>query len=121
MEMRIRVDGDGALLVIERTVGEVKDGIALPGSGLERSTWEVPTDDVVRTYPLGKYDWPLRAAWVDNELVVHVGHPPPRESFRFEERWRIDRDGEALVVERRSTFEGKEKLRYHLYRRPTAP
>ncbi len=87
---------------ITQTLGAVQDGIALPGSGNESQTFEVPTDGSAQEIPLGTRMTRLaRAAWKDGAL--HFSYQlnlPAGESIGFQEIWSVSDDRQTLTIER---------------------
>ncbi len=85
---------------ITQTLGAVRDGIALPGSGNESQTFEVPTDGSEQEIPLGTRMTRLaRAAWKDGALHFTYQLTGP-ESLSYEEIWSVSDDRQTLTVER---------------------
>ena len=87
---------------ITQTLGAVKDGIALPGSGNETQTFEVPTDGSTQEIPLGtRMTRQAHAAWKDGALhFSYQVNLPESESLGFTEIWSVSDDRQTLTVER---------------------
>ena len=94
---------------ITQTLGAVKNGVALRGSGDESQTFELPTDGSRHEIPLGtRMTRTAHATWED-EALHFTYRLEENAQLGFEEIWHVSQDGQTLTIERRRL--GDDKLR----------
>jgi hypothetical protein len=117
--MALAIEVDGEDLRITQWVGEVQDGIPLPGSGDTTVTYEIATDGNEHRLPLGHTGWrTVRASRQDETVLLSYPFGP---TTTFVERWSVSEDGTQLHIERTQQRDGHERRQRIVFRRAPPP
>ncbi len=103
---------------VEQSLGGVRDGLPLPGSGETTAMWTLPTDGSLHEVTTGKFVRSMSARWNDGALQLAYSISLGDEGEMVcEEAWRPLDDGASIVIARTVRFGGREKTRRIFFRR----